>query len=423
MCDLHRCLRSKPSYLYFSIVNARTVITTSLISIAMDRDSQQCDRSEPSYDAPNPFDHGLNTSQSNLTYDNHHRSVTPQRHSLAPTNSSDGQAPFHSNDLQYPSFRTIPSVLGSSNETLGLRPTSTPQDWNPWRDHMFSATPSQGPLKPLVADRTNYPTQHSTMPRLTSAFVPQTQGCPTPSLAWIPGPGQGMATHHPEPAAPQHTNQSIFNTHHSHSSQTLSTTNSNWPSANGHPLNTYPRPGNQQQINGSQLHSVVQATNETRFSSSIGMPTRNTRNRRQQNGTVQQTRTRKKPIKKQERKHQCGVCSKWFTRPVNVRTHMLVHTGQKPFPCKYCGKEFGTASNRTRHEKNTHQKIQGGGGNLLPPEEVVTDDLTQSSSGTEIHIPSSQDLSQPEGFSEHRGLSSGGSTHLRPGQSYGPYRH
>lgn len=33
---------------------------------------------------------------------------------------------------------------------------------------------------------------------------------------------------------------------------------------------------------------------------------------------------------------QCYVCSKTFNRIYSLDRHMMIHTGERPFPCKYC---------------------------------------------------------------------------------------
>ncbi|KAK9474896.1 uncharacterized protein V1510DRAFT_410961 [Dipodascopsis tothii] len=54
-----------------------------------------------------------------------------------------------------------------------------------------------------------------------------------------------------------------------------------------------------------------------------------------------------------QKKHRCAVCSKRFTRPSSLQTHMYSHTGEKPFQCDYkgCGRHFSVVSNLRRHKK------------------------------------------------------------------------
>jgi len=54
-----------------------------------------------------------------------------------------------------------------------------------------------------------------------------------------------------------------------------------------------------------------------------------------------------------QKKHKCKVCSKRFTRPSSLQTHMYSHTGEKPFACEVegCGRNFSVVSNLRRHRK------------------------------------------------------------------------
>ncbi|KAI8609408.1 hypothetical protein BC830DRAFT_1054687, partial [Chytriomyces sp. MP71] len=51
------------------------------------------------------------------------------------------------------------------------------------------------------------------------------------------------------------------------------------------------------------------------------------------------------------RRYMCNVCSKRFTRPSTLRTHMNSHTGERPYPCpsQGCEWKFTVLSNLKRH--------------------------------------------------------------------------
>ncbi|KAJ2553018.1 hypothetical protein EV175_003096 [Coemansia sp. RSA 1933] len=74
-----------------------------------------------------------------------------------------------------------------------------------------------------------------------------------------------------------------------------------------------------------------------------------------------------------ERKYQCMVCNKRFTRPSSLACHRRTHTGEKPHVCMFpgCGKQFSVQSNLRRHMR-IHEKT-------LLPSPMASGSITASS--------------------------------------------
>ena len=52
-----------------------------------------------------------------------------------------------------------------------------------------------------------------------------------------------------------------------------------------------------------------------------------------------------------EKPFACKYCNKKFTVSSNLKSHERIHTGEKPYACKCCNKKFSRSDNLILHER------------------------------------------------------------------------
>lgn len=56
-------------------------------------------------------------------------------------------------------------------------------------------------------------------------------------------------------------------------------------------------------------------------------------------------------------RHECPLCGRRFWVPTLLRDHLLLHTGEKPFQCATCGRKFRLRKEMTKHERQHSSEV------------------------------------------------------------------
>lgn len=68
----------------------------------------------------------------------------------------------------------------------------------------------------------------------------------------------------------------------------------------------------------------------------------------------EQLKSHKKFMHQDQRVHQCSYCEKAFKRPIDLKEHETIHTGEVLYTCNFCPKTFNSNSNLYSHRRKMH---------------------------------------------------------------------
>ena len=78
----------------------------------------------------------------------------------------------------------------------------------------------------------------------------------------------------------------------------------------------------------------------------------------------------------------CKLCSKAYATKDRLESHMLIHTGERPYICQYCGDDFNDVANQRAHEKSVHLGIKRKPKkNTAPQSDKIGDDAPKKPKG------------------------------------------